>query len=299
MQSKFSHKYLLSLKFNYNMRALILCFFVLFNNSLQAQKILIKKTGEVFVDEKQIGKFEAAGDEEMPSFIFSNIEGDDLINLDIDEDKKSKYIATFIDLDDCSKTLSNNQNIRLALINDVVKYKLLKDNYLDEAAVKKYCKVSMPKSKEREEDGDEPKVKVVKEKKQKEVNEDEDFNKEETTTEPIAKEATTAKLKYKPEVNNTENAPITLKDGIIFKGNILVGKFTNLSGLINGKRGRTITIFDKAGKRVAKLRWSEDDDKAELLTAKDAQRSILGITEKELEKIEFELISEVVSLGHL
>jgi hypothetical protein len=302
--------------------------------STQAQTVSINKSDDVFVNDSLIGKFEVSGDEADPMYIFSNLDGEDLISAERDQDQPSKYIVTYMDVEDGTKSISDAPNVRLEIIKTAIKNNLIKNNILDPEAVKKYCKVKSPKlAKDVEEVKSNKKKQLTADEKEEieaakadkkavadEESEERIANKEASQQErkdnfkskkeddiqiDIEAADTTKKvLQIKPTVakqieDKNADLPILLKDGIIYQDNKQIGKFTSLTGMVNGTKGRTISLFTMEGKRAAKIKVVDGDNKAEMLTAKDAQVHLLGFTSTDVKQIVLELITEAVSLGYL
>jgi hypothetical protein len=314
------------------LKKIFLILISLISYSIQAQTVSINKSDDVFVNDSLIGKFEVSGDEADPMYIFSNLDGEDLISVERDQDQPSKYIVTYMEVEDATKSISDAPNVRLDVIKTAIKNNLFKNNILDPEAVKKYCKVKSPKLAKDAEEVKPNKRKQLTEEEKEEIeaakadkksaaeqekeerladkeagkqerrdnikNKKEDNNQLEIESNNTPIKSSIPKL-VKQEEDKNLDLPILLKDGFIYQANKQIGKFTCLTGMVNGKKGRTISLFTIEGKRAAKIKVIDGDNKAEMLTAKDAQAHLLGFNSTNAEQIVLELITEAVSLGYL
>jgi hypothetical protein len=103
-----------------------------------AQKIDINEDNQVLVGGKLFGTIETIGEGDAAVLSFLNTDEEELITTELSEDKKNLYKLTFSS-EEGEGYMTAMPNMRMALVKEILRHKLVENNQLNAANVKKYC----------------------------------------------------------------------------------------------------------------------------------------------------------------
>ena len=295
------------------MKKIILFLSLLICQHVLAQKIVIEGGTKVLENGVQIAKVEKTSESYT---VVTTLDEDDLFSIEELADEEllvNYYLVSFSD-DNQSTAYLPIQKGKVNMVDLVLKARVIKNGTLNAEAVKIFCdKYTQEAFKKRPQE--KLNKEIAKEEKKlskEEVEEEKEDMLEEKKLEKVKldekKEQLAEKKEQqiaKKEIHAIEETPtateeiivIKLDKGKIYKNDEEIGNYNALEGLINGKKGKTINVQNKAGVRVAIVKYQYNADKASLQNMVDKSKSELSIYSDNDAYIQQGLIEEVVKMG--
>jgi len=307
------------------MKKIILFLSLLICQHALAQKIVIEGGTKVLENGVQIAKVEKTSESYT---VVTTLDEDDLFSIEELADEEllvNYYLVSFSD-DNQSTAYLPIQKGKVNMVDLVLKARVLKNGALNAEAVKLFCdkytqeafkkkpqeklnkEIAKEEKKLSKEEVEEEKEELLEEKKLEKVDKKQAKVEERQEKLDEKKEQLAEKKEQqiaKKEIHAIEETPtateeiivIKLDKGKIYKNDEEIGNYNALEGLINGKKGKTINVQNKAGVRVAIVKYQYNADKASLQNMVDKSKSELSIYSDNDAYIQQGLIEEVVKMG--
>jgi hypothetical protein len=308
------HKFIL-------MKKLLFILLSLLSFASYAQKIEITEDDAVMLDGKEIGTIESIGEDDGVVYTFLNTKGDEIMNAQMSDTKKNVFVLTFGDIE-TEAYVQKAQNMRMVLIKEILKNKILVNDELNEQNARAYCSKTAGKAprltpaekavelKEKKDAKDQAKQEEADEK---EFSLENDVREKPTEAPKQAantKAANPLVAKKEAQQATDENVPIdaaasavemkvSVEGDVIYKDGQLVGRFRAITGTVEGKKGKAISIYSPEAKRIAMVKYQFGEHGATLTTAKDAKQQQIAFSATEEKEIIYEILYQVVELGYL
>ena len=307
------------------MKKIILFLSLLICQHVLAQKIVIEGGTKVLENGVQIAKVEKTSESYT---VVTTLDEDDLFSIEELADEEllvNYYLVSFSD-DNQSMAYLPLQKAKVNILDYVLKARVLKNGALNAEAVKLFCdkytqeafkkkpqeklnkEIAKEEKKLSKEEVEEEKEELLEEKKLEKVDKKQAKVEERQEKLDEKKEQLAEKKEQqiaKKEIHAIEETPtateeiivIKLDKGKIYKNDEEIGNYNALEGLINGKKGKTINVQNKASVRVAIVKYQYNADKASLQNMVDKSKSELSIYSDNDAYVQQGLIEEVVKMG--
>jgi hypothetical protein len=313
------------------MKKIAIIFLVFISTMANAQKYNFENDGRILENGVHVAKFEKTSD---AITIIVNLDEDELINIEQASDDELKINYNIITFSDANNSVAylREQKKGVNILDVILRTKVLKGGALQDDAIKQFCAANVfdalqkkAFAKQQKED-----AKIEKNEAKKELDEDKEFEKDEKliakeTKKENVKEARQEKKelladkrqekkdeivdnknskKEVPEIDEKTTLPaskegevsLVLEKGMIIYGKKIIGKYAELEGLVKGKKGQTITIYNKENKRVAMVKQQYDAQEANIIDTKTNAASLVTLYSNTKENKMMEIIFKVLEM---
>jgi hypothetical protein len=313
------------------MKKIAIIFLVFISTMANAQKYNFENDGRILENGVHVAKFEKTSD---AITIIVNLDEDELINIEQASDDELKINYNIITFSDANNSVAylREQKKGVNILDVILRTKVLKGGALQDDGIKQFCAANVfdalqkkAFAKQQKED-----AKIEKNEAKKELDEDKEFEKDEKliakeTKKENVKEARQEKKelladkrqekkdeivdnknskKEVPEIDEKTTLPaskegevsLVLEKGMIIYGKKIIGKYAELEGLVKGKKGQTITIYNKENKRVAMVKQQYDAQEANIIDTKTNAASLVTLYSNTKENKMMEIIFKVLEM---